>query len=335
MWQCRLNDRPRHRSPLTNQRSAVESAMSFWHGRDDIIDCSIIPRTMLQGRNIPSLEISRILQGSMMSPEMIHYIISLDYNAWTVVDASPGEQLYPALATALRMYGLYLSETTDCRAEIDAWEAVIRRLIRNRADVHAVVPPRTSYEWEGSLLNELFLYNADVFSSMIIGEAWLNILSTEGYDVSAYLETEQALYGTEFPLLLWSDYGWRIVLFDIEDEPKTYWEYRFPSHGPGTLVCQEFSHMNLGFGYFKPSPVISYTTHPIRRVSPLLDWEFGWPFIYPEWSFDDPYNRPNWDQYYEITLKRQERRWRKRVQKAQRQNGQKSHHTMPGAWPCQ
>ena len=187
-----LHDYALIRLLLTEKRSALTHAMGIWRAREDTFDCTFAPRTMLQGRTISSHELSQMLEGFFGGPDSLAYILSLEDYAWTLAHAAPGE-LYPALATALKMYGQCLTEPEIHEPEkpCDKWESFIRRLLRNTADIHAVVPTRTDYECVRSPLSELFYFNDDVFLSEIIRDAWLNILFTEGYDIVDYLKTEQ------------------------------------------------------------------------------------------------------------------------------------------------
>ena len=114
-------------------------------------------------------------------------------------DLPHGETPFPPLATALGNYGLGLSE----------WEYLIRLLLRQKVDLHSPVPRfGTKASWfglgypcaileDGTPLDELFGSAQTPLEGMVAADCWLEILSSEGYDVKAYLEEEQALHAAQ------------------------------------------------------------------------------------------------------------------------------------------
>ena len=121
-------------------------------------------------------------------------------------DASDGEDPFPILATALREYG----------RESSTWESFLRLLLRKRVDLHGPVPreflvveERNDYlgpmfpckilEY-GTPLDELFMWTWIPSEGKAAADRWLEILSSEGYDVKAYLEEEQVLHAAQMQL---------------------------------------------------------------------------------------------------------------------------------------
>lgn len=107
------------------------------------------------------------------------------------------EAFYHPLGTALREYAR--------QEDLAGWESFIRRLIRSGVDVHTAIPrPRRFNPQEypcvlsphGTPLDELFTYLHTPWEAKAAADAWLQILSTEGYDIRACLETEKALHTT-------------------------------------------------------------------------------------------------------------------------------------------
>ena len=111
---------------------------------------------------------------------------------------SNDEHPYPVLATALRGFGAYPQE----------WGIFIRHLLRKRVELSSPVPgpwgPRFNSDYGlrypcsimeyGTPLDELFGYTKIPFEGKAAADGWLDILSSEGYNIESYLEEEQALH---------------------------------------------------------------------------------------------------------------------------------------------
>lgn len=125
-------------------------------------------------------------------------------------DASDGEDPFPMLATALRAYG----------HESSRWECFLRLLLRKRVGLHVPVPrdcgvekindylgpmyPCKILEY-GTPLDELFMWTKTPSEGKAAADRWLEILSSEGYDVKDYLEEEQVLHAAQMQLTYPSD----------------------------------------------------------------------------------------------------------------------------------
>ena len=119
------------------------------------------------------------------------------------LDTSDREDHFPLLAIALRLYG----------ANHFGWESFLRRLLRKRTDLHAPVSrevelpcnlPGGVYPCKvlghGTPLDDLFARIDTPFEGEAAAARWLQILSSEGYDVTAYLEEESRLHETQMQL---------------------------------------------------------------------------------------------------------------------------------------
>ena len=114
---------------------------------------------------------------------------------------SNDEHPYPVLATALRGYG----------AHPLAWKIFIRHLLRKRVELSSPVPgpqgPRLDSDYGyrypcsileyGTPLDELFGRTKTPFEGKAAADRWLDILSSEGYNIQSYLEEEQALHAAQ------------------------------------------------------------------------------------------------------------------------------------------
>lgn len=120
-------------------------------------------------------------------------------------DVSNDDNDFPPLATALREHS----------TEPSRWDSFIRLLLRKRADLHMPVPRNSGLEMDqiyrdlgypckilkyGTPLDELFAKTRTPFEGEAAAKGWLQILSSEGYDVGSYLEGEQALHAAQMQL---------------------------------------------------------------------------------------------------------------------------------------
>ena len=117
-------------------------------------------------------------------------------------DLSDDEEILPLLAVALKGYGEDPSQ----------WENFLRLLLRERVNLHSPVPrhhlvqtyyhhlfPCELLEF-GTALDELFSATETPFEGDAAADRWLEVLSSEGYDVVAYLEEESALHAEQMSL---------------------------------------------------------------------------------------------------------------------------------------
>ena len=124
-------------------------------------------------------------------------------------DTSDGEDVYPFLAVVLKRYGKNPSE----------WESLLRILLRKRIELHSPVPwthnlenlnKRLNHALPGANLkhctplDELFRFTETPFEGEAAAHRWLRLLSSEGYDVRAYLEEESALHAEQMQLTIHS-----------------------------------------------------------------------------------------------------------------------------------
>ena len=157
--------------------------------------------------NISPRDISLFWTSFSGSVNTTEYMFSLDL-IQTESDTSIGEDVFPVLATALRAFGEGSSE----------WERFLRLLLRKRSSLHSPVLRTVRYEYEdylirmlpcklleyGTPLDELFLTTRTPLEGEAIASRWLQILSSEGIDVVAYLKEEYALHEQQMQLTIGS-----------------------------------------------------------------------------------------------------------------------------------
>ena len=113
-------------------------------------------------------------------------------------DVSDGEYPFPPLAVALGPYDIEMLQS----------ERFLRLILRKTVDLHSPVPRRWNFgdnipckiSEYGTPLDELFWKTETPFEGEAAGDRWLQILSSEGFDVMAYLEEEQALHASQMQL---------------------------------------------------------------------------------------------------------------------------------------
>ena len=121
-------------------------------------------------------------------------------------NVSDDEEFIPILATALAGFGRDPAQ----------WEDFLRRLLRRHVNLHSPVPRyRWNYDLDdhfdslfpcrvldfGTPLDDLFVWTWRPFEGEAIANRWLQILSSEGYDVVTYLEEEFKLHAQQMQLI--------------------------------------------------------------------------------------------------------------------------------------
>lgn len=115
-------------------------------------------------------------------------------------DVSSDEEIVPFLAIALMGFGRDPSQ----------WESLLRRVLRNKPDLHSRVLRRSylrtgeTFPCEvseyGTPLDELLGQIETPFEAEEIAARWFQVLLSEGFDVVAYLEEEYALHAQQMQL---------------------------------------------------------------------------------------------------------------------------------------
>lgn len=233
---------------------------------------------------------------------------------------------FPVLATALRNTIRY-----------SGWEPVIRRLLRQRADVHARVYIggwqyiRLIETWGGNYpcdlprygtpLDSLFGATNDPPEGSSAARRWLEILASEGYDVRAYLRQEQSLHNGHPPYFSFAAHNIvtgfiRQLKFDIEgDNPMVWWEWWCDLSSPAFLVLEEFQWLN-GLS--------------VEVVNYIHDWSVSWPFH--NWCVN--YRTPLSWEFAEREERLRDKRWKRKIDKKRAKAIKKRKELrIPGAWP--
>ena len=251
-------------------------------------------------------------------------------------------------AAALRRYGRGFKK----------WEPLIRKLIRKGVDIHGRVNsyPRMSLlnisEFEdrwlcGTLLDELFRSThlpPGVPSARELADAWLQILSSEGFDVQAYLVEEAAIHAAQHQLtwMAFDSGACRQLFFGMGETPSVWWEWCPHPMSPISLVQVEYKQIN-----FDLHDMATGNYYPVS-------WKDRWPFDHRGWSDDARMWQRGYSAYkdsygitrasqWSPTLEREEldrlakeradRRFAKKVRKAMRAQGRQTRSQMPGSWP--
>ncbi len=137
------------------------------------------------------------------SVEMAEYMISQNLIQMDH-DIPNGENTFPTLAAVLALYG----------ADPSQWESVLRLLVRKGVDLHSPVPRYSIKEINnfhgpqypciilehGTPIDALFSDTMTPFEGKAAADQWLALLSSEGYEVKAYIEEEQALHAAQMQL---------------------------------------------------------------------------------------------------------------------------------------
>ena len=145
-------------------------------------------------KDLSEFDISKWFHRYKGPPEGAELILSQDLARLYIRFCDKNDPLYPALASILRLYA----------KDSKSWEPVVRTLVRCGADVHARVRRDLTYldqsEYDdpldeyGTPLDELFIYTLGPFEGQVAANGWLQILASDGHDVSTYLERESALH---------------------------------------------------------------------------------------------------------------------------------------------
>ena len=292
-------------------------------------------------------------------------------------DVFDDEEVFPILAAVLREFGRDPSH----------WESFLRRHLRKYAALHSPVPRirhfRDSDEIfasmipcrileHGTPLDDLFLYTRTPFEGEAIAHHWLQILSSEGFDLVAYLEEEFALHAEQMQLI-YSSHGMYsnsyLISFtrkrlcnqsllllglirSLYQSSRCNADSKFPtaqfyaSFAPRQLIYQWGSNPSVSWDWWiDPHSRASLVREEFKHMDILGwdhsswdEWEVRWPLRYPAWSdyircFEGCIDNPTLRLPHELAQERANRRWEKKSMKAARAQGLKKRNRMPGAWP--
>lgn len=323
---------------------------SKYSGNDVTIDTI---RTLTEAQDeVSNVDLVSLMLWRDVKPEAVEYILSSELVQDNIVHAGGEGHLFSALGAALRSYGAHVASDSvswECPAQAfpATWESIIRKLLHIGVDIHAPVP-REGYfqsgEFEfypctvstyGTPLDELFTYTRTAGEAQDAANAWLQILATEGVDVSAYLEKEAALHAIR-PMFTYPqdgyDYPPRQLVFNLGEAPTVYADWWIDPECSTHLVRQEFKDTFIFTGY----DIFMWDGWWGFEKS---RWKSVWPMSYPRWSdFLEPYmyHEEDWATWERLSARAQERadrRWQKKARRAAQRNGTRVHSSMPGAWP--
>lgn len=279
--------------------------------------------------DLSTLDISMWFREYDGPPEGAELILSQDLAQHYIYSADDRDPLYPALASVLRLYAI----------DPKPWEPIIRTVLRYGADIHAPVRrnmrdlnqseylcPVAQY---GTPLDELFTYTLNPFEGQAAASGWLQILASEGHDISVYLETESALHIRPIQLTQPShrpmgDDIDRKLVFSLGPRPSVSWDWWISPRSSTFLLREEYRLMAI-------------TQPDILLIA--KSWKEAWPIRYPAWtqchhSYGEtqPASLP-YKIFLDLTEARSAKRLAKKARKTARYQNSKGSHKVPGAWP--
>jgi hypothetical protein len=213
----------------------------------------------------------------------------------------------------------------------DEWKQLIHRLLELGPDLHA------SHLFEGeTVLDQIMDIAESPFESHEVGEQWLSILESFGFDIEDYLQTERIYqYEGSTPILtphmgffnMGDDIPKRYMVFS-EYSPRISWDWHVDPESHAFEALHEFRNL----GYMHQDPVDDHR-FPERMLN--------WPYVYPRWQSLNRF--VHWHTNTEemrcslralITVfeNRFEHRWLKKVKKLRRAQGFGKSPRLPGAW---
>lgn len=284
--------------------------------------------------DVTASDVSTFFAGYMGPPEGAELMLTLNMARYEILQGADDPATFPALAAALRAYGAGLTQ----------WEDFIRKLLRTGGvDVHAQVPRGRSAERLMAMftshypctisepatpLDELFAWSQTPFEASDVANGWLQMLSDEGYDVLAYLETERDMHlgqqQLSYPSIALAGYDTpHKLLFQLGPNPSVSWDWWIDPDLPAYLLRHELRHMDI-----------------LIRERPWFGdpWQEYWPFDFPEWSYarapyEDDSSYSKWEEKLKLAGQRAERCMRKKAIKLARIQGTFRPSQMPGEWP--
>lgn len=265
------------------------------------------------------------------APEGVQFMLSQE--SCEIYDLNDDPSLFPVLATALRGYAVH-----------SHWDPVIRKLIRRGDDLHAQFRKHTCLCPSISQCLNCFCGSrrcvtpldrmlgkiADPFEAKDVGNAWLNILPSEGCDVRVYLEKEETLHTAQSQMISsGNDYHLKQLVIELGANPSVSWRWWYDPSCSAYLVHEEFANWNIH--------------HEDQSPWFRSEWTETWPFEYSESA--DPFDRhkgyiphkgdemyDEWKKLHDLAQSRAENRLKKRAAKLGLLGGQENS-SMPGGWP--
>ena len=168
-------------------------------------------------------EIIQYIEGFWGPGECLELLFIQDYAGVATLCQDEVEIWKHVLAKALKWFG----------SGDPGWTRLIRQLLRKGHSVHEAPSDRFAFGIFGqvydipgwTLLDCLFWSTWTPLEAEEAGSSWLQLLSSEGYDVVCYLEREMALYAPYYHVLHMSPY--RQLCF--QDSQLIYNNYSRPS----------------------------------------------------------------------------------------------------------
>jgi len=99
-------------------------------------------------------------------------------------------------------------------------------------------------------LDELFTFTQKTFEGSDAANDWLQMPSSEGYNVQAYLKEERILHAGQqqltYPSIALAGYSNpRKLILELDPNPSVSWNWWINPQSPASLVRQELRHMDI------------------------------------------------------------------------------------------
>ena len=219
------------------------------------------------------------------------------------------------------------------------WKSLIRRLLRAGFSPYSrfvYYRSRTGIDWQlcGTALDELFFWSSTPYEAAEIGEIWLDLLSSEGWDIRAYLEHEIQIHNSHEQLTylqgtyLSHEQIERKFKFQFGDTLKVSWVWNLQPSVSIALLQWEFTDIIM-------NPLLAW----IHDRCPLDNcWPFHFDalreFIMKSGHFikgED--ERQRWSKRETLRDKRAVRRFERKRAKRNPMRSSRRRRSIPGAWP--
>ena len=272
-------------------------------------------------------------------PAGAEYLLLQHRNFTQVGGGDHNDETVYFFATAVSLYGEgYLQ-----------WENLIRRLIRQGMDVHAHTRLRPIDPWFqdvsedtyflGTPLDELFVHTYSPFDAHIAACNWLDLLASEGFNITAYLEQEAVLHSAQQQLTWATFHQHRRLVYQLGEKPHVSWDWSIDPSSRASTLRYEYKSMIFS---------IDLDGCDGRELAPwLYTWLDTWPFAYSQWYTEGLYWSACKEQAaskksqieleqnrrVELANSRAYRRLKKKATKFRRASRTKDIPKMPGAWP--
>jgi len=281
--------------------------------------------------DVSMVDVEKLVRLYRGPPEGIEFLLS----QFTNLGGTPDEHHRHMVATVFRVAVQGLGG--DCTQ----WESLVRKLIQQGVGIHGYVAVGSALRqgW-GTLLDDLFISTCTPLEASTVGNSWLRVLASEGFDTSNYLEKEISLHTAQHSSISLKYLGCRRLVFQLGETQSVSWNWHIEPES-GAFIVRDIFKSLIFTDDFLDVEIRRFINHP-----PDI-----WPWGYHVWYKDlssvlwSHYSRGRkcsiWDNEYfwetgrlsNLADTRAARRMAKKVWKSRRALRKKYPSQMPGAWP--